>query len=181
MPTPAIMVVTGASGSGKTTAVHALEERCVHGVSCHYFDSVGVPSPQQMKRDFGSEEAWQATMTERWLERLATSANGAEVCVLDGQTRPSFVLSAAQRIHLDVVRTVLLDCSHEVRHARLRKPRGQPELVNAQMDCWAAYLRGQADAFGLTVIDTTVRDIQAVADELAACVETVRSELSSIV
>ena len=33
--------------------------------------------------------------------------------------------------------------------------RGQPELANPRMDCWAAYLRGQADALKLSIIDTS--------------------------
>jgi len=33
--------------------------------------------------------------------------------------------------------------------------RGQPELANPRMDCWAAYLRGQADALSLSIIDTS--------------------------
>ena len=30
-----------------------------------------------------------------------------------------------------------------------------PELANPRMDCWAAYLRGQADALNLSIIDTS--------------------------
>ena len=41
------------------------------------------------------------------------------------------------------------------RNERLHIDRSQPELANAQMDCWAAYLRGQADALNLTIIDTS--------------------------
>jgi hypothetical protein len=38
------------------------------------------------------------------------------------------------------------------------------------MDCWAAYLRGQADALNLPVIDTTLLSIEEVADQLEAIV-----------
>jgi hypothetical protein len=38
------------------------------------------------------------------------------------------------------------------------------------MDCWAAYLRGQADALGLAVLDTG-RPVPVVVAELAALVE----------
>jgi hypothetical protein len=34
------------------------------------------------------------------------------------------------------------------------------------MNSWAAYLRGQADALGLTVIDTSSVDADHVADQL---------------
>jgi adenylylsulfate kinase-like enzyme len=49
--TPAILVVTGASGSGKTAAVRALDARDLPGVRCYYFDTVGVPSREEMERD----------------------------------------------------------------------------------------------------------------------------------
>jgi hypothetical protein len=45
------------------------------------------------------------------------------------------------------------------------------------MDCWAAYLRGQADALNLPVIDTTSVGIDAVVDALATHVETIRAEV----
>jgi hypothetical protein len=38
------------------------------------------------------------------------------------------------------------------------------------MDCWAAYLRGQADALGLPVLDTA-RPVDVAVAELAAMVE----------
>jgi hypothetical protein len=44
------------------------------------------------------------------------------------------------------------------------------------MDCWAAYLRGQADALNLPVIDTTSLGIDAAVDALVIHVETIRAE-----
>jgi hypothetical protein len=44
------------------------------------------------------------------------------------------------------------------------------------MDCWAAYLRGQADALDLPVIDTTNVAIDAVVDALVFYVQQVRVE-----
>ena len=60
-----------------------------------------------------------------------------------------------------------MDCDYAERNARLRGPRGQPELATAQMDGWAAYLRGQADALGLPVIDTS-RPIDEAVTELTS-------------
>lgn len=176
--TPAILVVTGASGSGKTAAVRALDARALPGVRCYYFDTIGVPSREEIERDFGGGEKWQALATERWLERLGADPDRAEVYVLDGQTRPTFVRRAAARVGVDVVPIVLLDCARQVRNRRLIELRGQPELANSDMDCWAAYLRGQADALDLPVIDTTSLEIDAVADALTVHVERVRAELN---
>jgi hypothetical protein len=63
---------------------------------------------------------------------------------------------------------VLLDCSPEVRTLRLTGARQQPELATERMNNWAAYLRGQADALHLDVIDTTSVTIDEVAVRLEA-------------
>ena len=165
-----ILIVTGASGAGKTATVRALESRGIPGVRCFYFDSIGVPTAEVMERDYGSAERWQASATGEWLMQLGRLPNDVRLAVLDGQTRPSFVLEAAPRAAPRVVDVVLLDCSSEVRGARLRGPRRQPELADARMDQWAAYLRGQADALRLVVIDTSVLSVREAADQLEALV-----------
>src|SRR4051794_12067846 len=106
-----ILVVTGASGVGKTSAVRALEARTIPGVRCFYFDSLGVPPPQAMEREHGSAEGWQAWATRRWLDQLDRLDSSARVAVLDGQTRPSFVAEAATGVARHV-ETILLDCEH---------------------------------------------------------------------
>ena len=172
--TPALLCVVGASGAGKTAAVDALEARRLTGVTCHHFDSIGVPSPDAMVREWGSGERWQEEMTKRWLARLATSAGGAEIAVLEGQTRPSFIQAHVPSSGLRH-RILLLDCSAAVRQRRLCGPRAQPELSNPQMDSWAAYLRGQADALRLRVIDTSDCSVAQVADILQKEVEALRA------
>jgi hypothetical protein len=161
-----ILVVTGASGAGKTAAVQALEARAVPGVRCFYFDSIGVPPTDVMERDYGGGEQWQASTTADWLARLGNLPEDVRVAVLDGQTRPSFVFSGAARAAPRTVHVALLDCSPDVRAARLHGPRQQPELANSRMDEWAAYLRGQADALNLAVIDTSLLTVTESADQL---------------
>lgn len=164
------MVVTGASGVGKTATVEALAARALPGVRCFHFDSIGVPSTEAMERDHGGADHWQAWATSQWLTRLTGLGESVRVAVLDAQTRPATVLAAPgagieRRVHV-----ILFDCSSEVRAGRLRGPRGQPELATAQMDHWAAYLRGQADALGLPVIDTTPLTVAEAAHRLEAIV-----------
>lgn len=170
VPVHHILVVTGASGVGKSATVRALDARAIPGVRCFYFDSIGVPTADAMVRDYGSGEAWQASATGEWLARLAGLPADTHVAILDGQTRPSFVFGAASRAVTRAVHVVLFDCSSAVRVARLRGPRQQPELATERMDNWAAYLRGQADALGLAVIDTTRLTIAQAADELEGIV-----------
>jgi energy-coupling factor transporter ATP-binding protein EcfA2 len=176
-PEPAILVLTGASGAGKTTLVAELRALGLPGVGCYHLDSVGVPSPEEMTRLFGGGEQWQSAVTAQWMERLMRNDDGVRVAVLDGQTRPSVLKSHLERLGARIWRIVLADCGHAERNARLRGPRGQPELACADMDGWAAYLRGKADALGLHVIDTSrplddsVAELAALAEALAAGTE----------
>ncbi len=160
-----VLVVTGASGAGKTTLLRRVEARGITGVSFHYFDSIGVPSAEQMVRDFGSATSWQIAMTNRWIERLARSESS--LCVLDGQVRPTAVRDAFARYDVDG-RVLLLDCAHAVREVRLSNERNQPELITRDMACWASYLRGQADALELPIVDTSAMTVEDAADALLA-------------
>ncbi|HVG45127.1 MAG TPA: hypothetical protein VM890_10370 [Longimicrobium sp.] len=170
---PAILVLTGASGAGKTTLVDALSALGLPGVGCYFFDSVGVPSPEEMTRLFGGGEQWQSAVTGEWIARLMRNDDGVRVAVLDGQVRPSVTRDHLVRLGARRWRIVLADCGHAERNARLHGPRAQPELASRDMDCWAAYLRGQADALGLHVLDTG-RPVDVAVAELAALVEELR-------
>jgi hypothetical protein len=152
--------LTGASGAGKTAVLAALrpllaEERA----TLVHFDSVGVPPPERMPAD------WQEVTTRHWVERAAQAQ--APVFVVDGQSRLAFVLSAARAYpHLRLM-PVLVCCDDAERHRRLRDERRQPELVNPQMDNWAAYLRREAEDAGAVILDTTRRLAAECAAELA--------------
>ena len=61
---PALLVVTGASGAGKTTLVRQVEAISIPGVGCYYFDSIGVPSREEMSAQ------WQNTTLNHWIARL---------------------------------------------------------------------------------------------------------------
>jgi dephospho-CoA kinase len=172
----AILVVTGASGVGKTSAVRSLESLQRGDIRCFFFDQIGVPSIETMESEFGGGDAWQAHATRQWISRLAIDDLRGYVSVLDGQTRPSFVRSAAARFPSLHFRIVLLECDPGVRRARVGK-RGQPELAATQMDAWSAYLRGQADALELTVLDTTLLTIEEVTNALEAQVDVFRQEI----
>jgi dephospho-CoA kinase len=167
--------LVGASGVGKTTIADVLQERSPWTGHTYHFDDIGVPSPEEMVAQYGSGEAWQEWATHQWVERLAATA--APLQLLEGQTRPSFILSAAAtQSELDS-RIILLDCTPEVRSWRLTRGRNRPELASDRMDRWAVYLRGQADALGLVVIDTSEGDPESLADEVERAIGTEWSAL----
>ena len=162
-----LIVLVGASGSGKTAVAQVLEQRAPWTGHTHHFDSIGVPSAEEMAK-YGGGEGWQKWATEKWLEELARK--DLPLQLLEGQTRPSFihpVLDAYPRLRVD---TILLDSRPDVRRRRLVALRDQAELASPVMDSWAAYLRGQADALGLRVIDTSDLSVAEVAGEIESFV-----------
>ena len=170
--TPAQLVVVGASGAGKTTLVSRLEALELPGVACYYFDTIGVPAAEEIAARFGDGASWQAWALDQWVARLTRNDVGVSIAVLDAQVRPIAVREAFARHGVARGATVLVDCMYGERNARLRGSRGQPELATPDMDCWAAYLRGQADALDLPIIDTTGRTVEDGLAALRAHVET---------
>jgi hypothetical protein len=69
--------------------------------------------------------------------------------------RPSFIKEAAAAADIDDYRLILVDCDDATRTHRLSVERGQPELADANMMNWAAYLRREAQASGLEILDTS--------------------------
>jgi predicted kinase len=169
---PAILVLTGASGAGKTTLLRALEVIEIPGVACFPCDSVYRELLADVRAD---GEAVQDAILEHWV-RQALAQSGLKVAVLDTQIRPQKALALLRRLGIAVHRIVLVECEQAEREARLRGPRAQPELVDPQMEHWAAYLRGQADALGLDRIDTTHESIVASSARLRALVESLSEQ-----
>jgi energy-coupling factor transporter ATP-binding protein EcfA2 len=168
---PAQLVVLGASGAGKTTLVRRLAALALPGIGCYHFDAIGVPSAEEIAARVGEGESWQAWALDAWVARLARNEDRVALAVLDAQVRPSAVRDAFARHGVVFGGMVLVDCGHAERNARLCGPRGQSELANPEMDTWAAYLRGQADALGLPIIDTTGASPEAGLAALYAHVE----------
>ena len=72
MSVPRLLVVTGASGAGKTATVQALDARAVPGVQCFHFDSIGVPTGQANALNLAVIDTSLLTVTEaaRQLEEI---------------------------------------------------------------------------------------------------------------
>jgi energy-coupling factor transporter ATP-binding protein EcfA2 len=147
---PAILVLTGASGAGKTTLALRLNELAIPGVKGINCDRVEVKVDETAD---GADR--QAEILRYWISHLSQPETGVELAVLDTQVRPHRALEVLSQAAIDYTQIVLVDCDPVKRNERLHLERRQPELANAQMDCWAAYLRGQADALNLSIIDTS--------------------------
>jgi len=166
MTQKAIYFITGSSGSGKTSLLKGVVETIYPKLAAHHFDDLGVPSLEEMNRMPGGAAAWQAYNTGQWIKKVA-QLEGPGLVVLDGQVRPTVLLQAADQAGFSALHITLIDCSHEERRRRLIEQRGQPELDKLDMYAWAAYLRGQADALKLEIIDTTALGLGEAIEQLA--------------
>jgi adenylate kinase family enzyme len=160
--------VIGASGSGKTSAVHELETMNLAGLKTFFFDSIGVPSKQAMIEKWVSGESWQRAMTIEWVKRMRDELANGDV-LLDGQTRPAFIAEACEINGVTSAKVILIDCSDLVRKARLLQ-RSQPELANEQMMEWAKYLTRETTRIGGEIISNDSLSITETAAALATII-----------
>ena len=150
--TPALLCITGASGAGKTAALGALRERIEPRVlPTIAFDSLGVPSQDEMHAAWESPRGWQKAMTYHWVYTAKHIYRTHPLVVLEGSFDPQYAIAActAHRVKFAVV---LLHAEPDVRRERLAK-RGQAELDNTEMTSWASYLQEQTQVLGGAVVD----------------------------
>jgi shikimate kinase len=161
---PSILFLSGASGVGKTSTVEALKAH-YHSSSDYafvHFDSIGVPSPEEMIEQAGSGEGWQELTTYRWIEKIATEYQDKQSVVIEGQVNLDFIESACRKFEIARYFIVLIDCDWETMRKRLVHYRQQPELVNQDMKNWATFLRKQAQRKNLPIIDTSHQTLEQV-------------------
>ena len=153
----ALVIMTGASGSGKTAIAKAIEEKCPT-ITVFRFDTIGVPTAEVMA-SFGGGHlpggAWQRAMTLRWFERIApVVATGATV-LFEGQMRLAFIHEALTTFGIENARVLCVECDDATRAQRLAHDRLQPELANESMFGWSRYLHREAENLGYGIFDTT--------------------------
>lgn len=150
------VLLTGASGSGKTAVAHAFE-RLYPGVHVFRFDTIGVPSAEVMATYGPGHQpggAWQWAMTLEWFARVAPLVRQGKRVLFEGQMRLAFVVEASVLFDLRPY-ILLMDCDDATRTGRLQGERGQPELADAQMMSWAHYLREEAKGLGVEILNTS--------------------------
>ena len=150
-----LVILTGASGSGKTAIANAIKAERPRLAEVLHFDSVGVPSSEAMAAGWGSGEAWQRAMTLAWMARIAGMSGRARAVLFEGQMRLAFVREGLLAAGIADFNPMLVDCDDETRARRLIANRNQPELANATMMNWAAYLRREAQEAGYEILDTS--------------------------
>jgi hypothetical protein len=162
--TPGLLAITGASGVGKTAAVGRLrtfiEPRLLPTLG---FDSLGVPSDEEMDAGWDSGRAWQKAMTWYWVVTAKQVYRTRPLVILEGSFDPQYAIAAchANRVPL---RVVVLDVDPTTSRQRLAQ-RAQPELATDDMTSWATYLRETVHQLGGHVIDAR-GDLDAVCERL---------------
>jgi len=166
-----LVILTGASGSGKTAIADAVASRYAGLVDVYHFDHLGVPPLEQMLVQYGSGEAWQRATTFQWMARLAAMPRG-ECTLFEGQMRLSFVIDAAAAARITDYALILVDCDDAIRKRRLTTDRSSPDLANASMMNWAKSLRDEAKQMRCRILDTGL-------SPLDVCVEEVWAQLAA--
>ena len=164
--TPALLCVTGASGVGKTSALAALGEQIEPRLLPMFaFDSLGVPSADEMQLGWETPRGWQKAMTWFWVRAAKSVYRTRPLVMLEGQFDPQYAIAAASANGVRVA-IALIDVDDATRRDRLMR-RGQPELATDEMATWAGYLREQTAVLGGSIIDGS-QDRNAVVDAICA-------------
>lgn len=157
--TSRLVILTGASGAGKTTLAKAIAAQYLGKIEVLFFDSIGVPPVEEMTAKFGSPEAWQRAKTIDWMKKVAIIIGRGSSVVFEGQMRISFVEEALALADIHSARIILVDCNDAARAQRLNMERAQPHLADATMMNWARFLRDEATRGGYERLDTSRLDV----------------------
>lgn len=160
-----VYFLIGASGAGKTTAAKELE-KIRSDIRFCYYDSIGVPTKEEMIKEYGSIENWQKVKTIKWLKDIKEKYLSDNPVLLDGQTRPEFIQIACAESAIQNYQVILFDCTDDIRTARL-VARGQSELANKDMTNWANLLRTESKKYNYNIVDTS----QVLLSDMASILE----------
>lgn len=138
------IILTGASGSGKTVVANSLKKKLSASLSnllVFHFDTIEIPTTEEMINSHGSLENWQRAHTLEWISKIQQQSDNESCIIFEGQMRIAYLKEALKKGSLNKVQIILLDCTDEVRKKRLSIDRKQPELANEQMMSWALELK----------------------------------------
>jgi hypothetical protein len=157
----ACVILTGASGSGKTAIARTIEMEHP-AIAVFRFDTIGVPSAEVMA-SYGSGHqpggAWQRAMTLQCFETIAPVAGTGRPVLFEGQMRIAFIQEALAASSMRDASVLCVECNDATRLHRLHHDRLQPELADEHMMAWSRYLHREAVEAGYPILDTTDRPL----------------------
>jgi len=155
-----ILSIIGASGTGKTFLTTRFHEEHPD-IPFYRFDTIGVPSTEEMIAKYGSGEAWQQAKTSEWITKIARDHAGDHWVLFEGQTRPQFVFDAYAKCGLSTSRIVCLWRDSETMRHRLMVLRNQPCLFTPDMVNWCNHLRRWTEELhDGVIVDTSSPNIE---------------------
>lgn len=86
-----IYFLIGASGSGKTTILKESKTILEKHFYLLHFDSIRVPTFNEMKKQYGSIEEWQKIKTFNRIKKIKIKYLSDLPVIFDAQTRRSFI------------------------------------------------------------------------------------------
>ena len=89
-----IIFITGASWVWKTTLVESLHQKyqwCTNLVFL-YFDSIWIPTFDQMVAQYGSGEEWQRRTTISWIDKMIHEYNDEQTIIFEWQVNFKFII-----------------------------------------------------------------------------------------
>ncbi len=147
-----LLLIIGASGSGKTSLAQALAKVCRSLTWVHPDGLMNTPNMQP-------EEILDRSLC--WAE---AQVSVSEV-VLDCQIRPSAVEKVLEGHPVERCEIILLDCPHSVREQRL-EARGWDGRDFGRIHRWAEMLRQESEEAGLTIFDSSVDSVGSIVDKI---------------
>lgn len=148
-----IYFLTGASWVWKTTIATHLRDT-YPDMPILGFDSIWVPSWEEMLAKYWSWEEWQKQTTYKWVEKIIEEYPWQDV-VLEWQVNINFILEAVKKYNINNYEIILINCEEIEMLRRLREERNQEELANEDMCNWRNFLEQQAKDYNIEIINTS--------------------------
>lgn len=159
--TSPFVIMTGASGVGKTTIARAIRQ--LHPEVSVFLDEELERPTERFMESIGPTEGpggpFQRGFALYSIPNIASARESGKPILLDCQCRVAFIIEAITTARVTDVRAVLVECDDPTRDARLLG-RGSPELANEQMRNWSKYLHSEAVDAGLDIMDTSAHSLK---------------------